>query len=39
MIPSQADLILEGFICQYCGEYLDGDDPGHPRSCEECEEM
>lgn len=32
-----ADLIVEGFVCQHCGEYLDGDDPGHPRSCEDCD--
>lgn len=32
-----AELIFEGFICQHCGDYLDGDDPGHPRSCSVCE--
>ena len=32
-----AELIIEGFVCQHCGEYLDGDDPGYPRSCNACE--
>lgn len=37
-----ADDILEGFCCQYCGEYFDdildgAEAPGYPRSCETCE--
>lgn len=28
-----ADMILEGFMCQYCGEVIDGEEPGYPRSC------
>jgi hypothetical protein len=32
-----ADLILEGYICQHCRELIDGDDPGYPRSCQDCE--
>lgn len=36
-----ADDILEGAVCQVCGEWmedlLDGfDPPGHPRTCEGC---
>ena len=32
------DLILEGVVCQQCGEYIDGLEPGYPRDCESCEE-
>ena len=28
-----ADAVLEGLFCQDCGGYIDGDEPGHPRSC------
>jgi len=28
-----ADLILEGIVCKDCGEFIDGDSPGFPRSC------
>lgn len=34
---SNAELIYEGFVCQSCGELIDGDDPGYPRDCEDCE--
>lgn len=27
-----ADDIIEGFVDQYTGEYIDGDRPGYPRS-------
>lgn len=33
-----ADMMLSGFLCECCGEYLDGEEPGHPRKCEDCEE-
>lgn len=33
------ELIHEGYICQYCGDLIDGDDPGYPRSCGDCEEI
>lgn len=36
MMPSNADLMLEGYICQFCGELLDGDNPGYPRTCKDC---
>lgn len=32
-----ADLIINGGMCQYCGECFD-DEPGYPRSCPGCEE-
>ncbi len=31
-----ADAMLDGFLCQVCGEVVDGDDPGYPRSCNAC---
>lgn len=34
---SAADDILEGLYCQCCGDLIDGDEPGYPRSCEGCE--
>lgn len=27
-----AEMMLDGTLCQYCGEYI-GDDCGYPRSC------
>lgn len=33
-----ADDMISGFMCQYCGVFLDGQEPGYPRSCEDCEE-
>jgi hypothetical protein len=37
-----AEDILEGCVCEVCGEWfddvLDGEEPpGHPRRCERCE--
>lgn len=32
-----ADDILEGLMCQCCGALIDGEEPGYPRNCEECE--
>lgn len=26
-------MIMEGIICKYCGEFLDGEAPGYERSC------
>lgn len=34
----EAEAILCGFHCQFCGESIDGEEPGYPRSCEDCEE-
>lgn len=29
-----ADMMINGLMCQYCGEFIgDFDEPGHPRSC------
>ena len=33
------DMILGGLMCQICGAYMDDlEEPGHPRTCEDCEE-
>lgn len=31
-----AEMILEGIMCEGCGEFLDGDGPGFPRRCHAC---
>lgn len=31
-----ADDIVDGLICQYCQQLVDGDAPGHPRTCPSC---
>jgi len=31
-----ADDIIEGFVCELCGMFLDGDSPGYPRLCSFC---
>ncbi len=33
---SEAEDILEGVFCQDCGQYIEGDPPGHARSCADC---
>lgn len=33
-----ADDIIAGLLCEQCGSYIDGDMPGYPRSCDDCEE-
>ncbi len=35
---SEADDILDGMFCQFCGEYLEDEAPGYPRSCKDCKE-
>lgn len=32
-----ADAVLEGLYCQSCGELIDGEEPGYPRPCDDCE--
>ncbi len=32
-----AEAIVEGLLCQTCGEFLGGDVPGHPRYCHTCQ--
>lgn len=31
-----ADAMLSGLFCQTCGEIIDDDEPGYPRSCGGC---
>jgi hypothetical protein len=31
-----AEMVLDGLMCQVCGELIDGEEPGHPRSCNNC---
>jgi hypothetical protein len=31
-----ANLVLEGYLCQYCGGYIDGEEPGYQRYCDLC---
>ena len=33
-----AEMVLEGILCKSCGGYIDGEETGHPRKCEECAE-
>jgi len=33
-----ADSILNGLLCELCGAYVDGEEPGYPRKCEMCRE-
>lgn len=36
-----AEMVLNGILCQICGQYIDDDytygDPGYPRECKDCE--
>lgn len=32
------DYVAEGLCCQICGTFIDGEEPGYPRICEDCEE-
>lgn len=31
-----ADMVLNGELCQGCGELMSDDAPGHPRTCAGC---
>lgn len=31
-----ADMMLDGTLCQGCGEYMDDSEPGYPRFCYSC---
>nr|DAX04337.1 MAG TPA: NADH-PPase NADH pyrophosphatase zinc ribbon domain [Bacteriophage sp.] len=32
------EMILDGFLCHSCGSFIDGEEPGYPRNCEDCED-
>lgn len=31
------DYVEEGLCCQICGAFIDGEEPGYLRTCEDCE--
>lgn len=33
-----ADGMIDGLFCQECGDFIDGDEPGFPRTCENCDD-
>lgn len=33
-----AEMMLDGSLCQCCGDYIDDDFAGFPRTCEVCED-
>lgn len=32
-----AEMMIDGTLCQRCGTFLDGESPGFPRLCEDCQ--
>lgn len=32
-----AEMMLDGTLCERCGGIIDGDTPGFPRLCEDCQ--
>lgn len=32
-----AEMVPNGLLCQECARFIDGDEPGYPRLCEDCE--
>ncbi len=32
-----AEDMIAGYLCQHCGQEIDGDEPGYPRNCTACE--
>lgn len=33
-----AGQVMEGLLCESCGSFIDGEAPGYPRECDDCEE-
>jgi hypothetical protein len=33
-----SDMIIDGFLCEMCGEMIDGKESGYPRLCDTCKE-
>jgi hypothetical protein len=33
-----AEAMINGLFCEMCGAYLDGEEPGYPRRCSDCED-
>lgn len=34
-----ADMILGGVLCQVCGGYIEDEDWGFPRTCDDCQDQ
>jgi len=30
------DLVIEGYLCERCGSFIDSEVGGYPRKCEDC---
>lgn len=30
------DYVADGLCCNVCGSYIDGEEPGYPRTCDDC---
>jgi len=37
LMGEYADMVMNGSMCECCGMFLDGDEPGYPRKCGACE--
>jgi hypothetical protein len=33
-----AEMMIEGYLCECCGVVIDGEEPGYPRQCSDCQE-
>ena len=33
-----AEMTLNGILCERCGTYIDGEETGYPRKCDDCQE-
>jgi hypothetical protein len=33
-----ADAMLNGEMCEWCGIYLEGEPPGYPQLCSDCQQ-
>jgi hypothetical protein len=33
-----ADMLLDGTLCEICGEYIDDEEGGFPRLCASCKQ-
>lgn len=31
-----AEMMINGALCEHCGSFLDGDEPGYTRLCSDC---
>lgn len=32
-----AEAMLNGLLCEQCGALIDGEEPGYPRICSDCQ--